>query len=151
MRFCVKTSNSHGCFVPSPFCSRKKSGFKVTIPKLVGTLWFAQCCCRNVLSSHHKRGSEWGTWKTGGDGNWTGFYSGPLLELFICCICLWSSQWFDSSPGITGSGGKTQSTFQIQLQCTHRLVPVQSGANASRRQTYCLLGCKLAVNHCLCG
>lgn len=40
----------------------------VAFPKVVETPWFAQCLlhrswCRNVLNSHHKYGSEWGTWK----------------------------------------------------------------------------------------
>lgn len=78
--------------------SEKKNGFKVTFPKLEETPWFAQCLLHKGLSCIatvyvavrrvHEKEEEMETEPA--------FTLGLFLELFICHICIWSSQCLDS-------------------------------------------------------
>ena len=119
----------------------EKTGFKVTSPKLGERLWFAQCFvhkgyCRSDLHSHtigvavrgaHEKDEAMEIEQA--------FTLGFFPPLFICHICVWSSQCLTHgpkqslSPGITGSGGKTQIKKHFPKQATVRR---QSCASAVR-------------------
>lgn len=101
MKFCAKTRNSHDCFVPSPFCCL----WKKTVSKLHSQNWKKHYDLHSVYDTKVAAGVSCiatvsvavrGTHEKEEMETEPVFTLGLFLELFICHICVWSSQCLDS-------------------------------------------------------